>query len=212
MCCRFFIILAVTLAAALTVHVADGHVLRYHVNHSIYGDVGTYSNTIERTGDITTILTEAHFRVSLLGIVLHREDARREERWRANRLVFFHGVTTTNGRLLELTGVARGNSFVISSQGKTIIAPADVHPANPWSANFLRSDVMMRVDTGALEEVHMSAGAETSLTIDGATLRTREYEITGKTRYKIWLGEPQQVPIKFSVDDAGSEITFTLVR
>jgi Family of unknown function (DUF6134) len=208
----FLIVLAVTLVGALPAHAAAARLLRYHVNHSVYGDVGTYSNTIERTGDITTVLTEAHFKVSLLGIVLHREDARREERWRGNRLVFFHGVTTANGRPLELTGEARGNSFVISSRGQTTIAPADVHPANPWSANFLRSDVMMRVDTGVLEQVHISGGAEQNLTIDGATVRAREYEITGKTRYKIWLGETQQIPVKFSVDDAGSEVTFTLVR
>ena len=49
--------------------------LRYRVKHAIYGDIGTYSNTVDQTGDVTTVLTEAHFKVSLLGIVVHREDA-----------------------------------------------------------------------------------------------------------------------------------------
>jgi hypothetical protein len=216
MCGRFVVVLAILLAVALPADnvaaVRVTQVLRYRVNHSFYGDVGTYRNTIARTGDTTTVLTEAHFKVSLLGVVLHHEDALREEHWRGDRLIFFHGITTENGHPLELSGEARANSFVISSRGAAIVAPANVHPANPWSANFLDSDTMMRVDTGALEQVRISGGAETNITIDGATLPTRRYEITGKTRYKIWLSESQRVPVMFSVDDAGGEVTFTLVR
>jgi outer membrane lipoprotein-sorting protein len=79
-------------------------------------------------------------------------------------------------------------------------------------ANFLSSDTMMRVDTGAIEPVRVSGGAETSVTINGATLRTRQYEIDGKTRYKIWLSGPEQMPVMFSVDDDSGEVTFTLAR
>jgi hypothetical protein len=73
--------------------VPAAEVLRYTVKHAIYGDIGTYSNIVERRGDTTTVLTEAHFKVSVLGIVLHREDAQRQERWRDGRLIFFHSVT-----------------------------------------------------------------------------------------------------------------------
>jgi Family of unknown function (DUF6134) len=191
---------------------AASHVLRYRVKHVTYGDIGTYSNTVEQTGDTTTVLTEVHFKVSLLGIVLHREDAQRTERWRGDRLVYFHGVTTKNGQPLELRGEARGDSFVIASPGGMVTAPADVHPANPWSANFLGSDTMMRVDTGAIEAVRVSGGRAASITIDGATLRAREYEIDGKTRYRIWLSEVEQVPVMFIVDDDSGEVTFTLAR
>jgi hypothetical protein len=93
------LVLALLLAAPPpgdTAAAPAAQVLRYHVKHAIYGDIGTYSNTVEQTGDTTTVLTEAHFKVGLLGIVVHREDAQREERWRGDRLVFFHGVTTKN--------------------------------------------------------------------------------------------------------------------
>jgi hypothetical protein len=212
---RFLLILAgllVVLPADDGAAVPAARVMRYHVSHAIYGDIGTYSNTVEQVGDTTTVLTDAHFEVSLLGIVVHREDAQRQERWRGDRLVFFQGVTTKNGRPLELHGEARGDSFVIVSPTGTAAAPADIHPANPWSANFLGSGTMMRVDTGAIEPVRITGGAETNVTIEGATLRTRRYEINGKTHYKVWLSEAQQVPVKFSVDDDSGEVTFTLTR
>lgn len=191
---------------------AASHVLRYRVKHAAFGDIGTYSNTVEQTGDTTTVLTEAHFRVSLLGVVLQRQDARRTERWRGDRLIYFDGVTTKNGQSQELHGEARGDGFVIASPRGTVTAPADVRPANPWSANFLGADTMMDVDTGAIEPVRISGGEAASVTIDGASLRTRAYEIDGKTHYKIWLSEAEQVPVMFSVDDDTGLVTFTLAR
>jgi hypothetical protein len=188
------------------------HVLLYHVEHVTYGDIGTYSNTIERTGDTTTVTTEAHFKVSFLGIVLHREDSKRTERWRKGRLVYFHGVTIKNGEKVELQCEARGDNFIIASPSGTIAAPADVHPANPWSANFLDSRTMMRVDTGMVEKVRVTGGEAASVTIDGATMDTDEYEIDGATRYKIWLSDADKVPVMFSVDDDSGMVTFTLAR
>lgn len=213
---RPFLAVAGLLAALLTddgaAVSATSHVLRYHVAHATYGDIGTYSNTVEQSGDTTTVLTEVHIKVSLLGIALHREDAQRTERWRGDRLIYFHGITTKNGQSLELQGEARGDRFFIASAHGTATAPADVHPANPWSANFIGSDTMMRVDTGAIEPVRVSGGEATNVIIEGATLRTREYEIDGQTRYKIWLSEAGQVPVMFSIDDDSGVVTFTLAQ
>jgi hypothetical protein len=192
--------------------VPTAEVLRYTVKHAIYGDIGTYSNVVERSGDTTTVRTEAHFKVSMLGIVLHREDADRQERWRDGRLISFHSVTVTNGRKLEVSGEAEGDRFVIASPRGAVAAPADIHPGNPWSANFIGSDTMMRVDTGAVEPVHVSGGGETLVAVGGAKLPAREYEISGRTHYQVWLSEPQQVPVKFTVDDDSGVVTFTLAR
>src|SRR5579871_6202940 len=90
--------LLAALPAADGAAIPAAEVLSYRVKHAIYGDIGTYRNTIEQSGDTTTVLTEVHFKATLLGIVVHREDAERQERWRGGRLVFFHGVTTKNGR------------------------------------------------------------------------------------------------------------------
>ena len=127
-------------------------------------------------------------------------------------MVSFHGVTIKNGQRLEVQGEARGDGFIITSPRGTFTAPANIHPANPWSANFLGSDTMMRADTGVVEPVRVSGGNAASVTINGEALRAREYEIDGKTRYKIWLSEADQVPVMFSVDDDSGVVTFTLER
>jgi hypothetical protein len=183
--------------------------LIYRVDHSLFGDIGTYSNTVETSGNMTTVLTKAHFRVRVLGLVMHREDATRTERWNGGRLVYFHSVTNKGDGPIEVTGEATASGFVIRSPKGTFTAPAAVHPANPWSPNFLASRTMMRVDTGTIERVSISGGGEAPVKVDGQAILAREYEVAGSTRYRVWI-DGRGVPVKFSVDDASGKITFML--
>jgi hypothetical protein len=204
-------LLAGGLAHAGTTAPADSHEFLYLVHHSLYGDIGTYSNKIEKQGDTTIVRTEAHLKVSVLGISLHNEDSARTERWQAGRLMSFHGVTNKNGHELELTGQAEGNSFVISSPQGTVTAPATVHPANPWSANFLATRMMMRVDTGEVVPVHISDGVDVVVKIDGEPVAAREYQVDGVEKYKVWLDD-HNVPVMFDVHDGSGVVTFILTK
>ena len=183
----------------------------YRVSHSTFGDIGSYSNTVEPGRDGTTVQTRAHFEVSLLGLKMYHEDAARTERWQGNRLVSFHGVTDKGDGPVEVKGEARGSDFVITSSQGTITAPASVHPANPWSANFLGSNTMMRPDSGRIEQVRIGSGQETTVKIDGATIPAVKFEVDGSTKYTVWL-DGRGVPIKFVADDDTGKVTFTLAK
>jgi hypothetical protein len=183
--------------------------LVYRVTHAVFGDIGTYINTVEPDGTGTLVLTQVHFDVRMLGVRVHHEVAQRTERWQGDRLVAFDGVTDKGHGPVEIKGVARGNRFEITSPQGTIEAPATVHPANPWSANFLRSNVMMRVDTGRVETVRVSGGEPTAVTVGFHTVAARKYDIEGSTKYTVWL-DRRGVPVKFVADDNSGEVTFTL--
>jgi hypothetical protein len=185
--------------------------LHYRAEHPVFGDIGTYTNTIELTGDTTMIRTSVHIRVTALGLVLHREDAERTERWKDDRLVDFHGSTTINGEIIEVKGEARGESFIITSPLGSVVAPAAIRPSNPWSSGFLNSTAMMRTDTGKVEQVRISGGAAALVKIDGTSVWTRKYQVDGTIRYKVWI-DPQNIPVMFTVDDGSGEISFILTR
>ena len=51
--------------------------LRYRVHHSVFGNIGTYTNMVQTAGDVTMVRTSVHFLVTMLGVALHREDADR---------------------------------------------------------------------------------------------------------------------------------------
>jgi hypothetical protein len=183
----------------------------YRVSHSVFGEIGSYSNTVEPSRDGITVETRVHFEVSMLGVRMYREEAERTERWQGNRLVSFHGVTDKGNGPAEVKGEARSNGFVISSSLGTVTAPASVHPANPWSANFLGSNTMMRPDSGKIEQVRIGGGQETTVKIDGATIPAVKYEIDGNTRYTVWL-DGRGVPVMFLIDDDTGKVTFTLAK
>jgi Family of unknown function (DUF6134) len=183
----------------------------YQVSHSKFGDIGSYTNTVEPTRDGITVQTRARFEVKMLGIRMYREEADRTERWQGNRLVLFRSVTDKGNGPAEVKGEARGNNFVISSPQGTITAPSSVHPANPWSPNFLRSNTMMRPDSGKLEQVRIGTGQETTVKLDSGTVPAVKYEIDGATKYTVWL-DTHGVPVKFLVDDDTGKVTFTMTK
>ena len=161
--------------------------------------------------DGATVLTRAHFEVSMLGVRMYREDSESTERWQRNRLVSFHRVSDKGDGRAEVKGEARGDNFVITSPRGTVTAPAAVQPANPWSANFLGSNTIMHPDTGRVEQVRVSGGEQTTVKIDGASISARKYDVDGKPRYSVWL-DARGVPMMFAIDDDSGKITFTLSK
>jgi len=184
----------------------------YQIRHSTYGRIGTYTNSVETTGDRTTVTTEGRIAVSILGIVLYRQDFDRVERWVGERLMSFQGLTTTNGRAFEVKGEAKGKNFAVDSPNGSFMAPAMVRLANPWSADVLKGEMMLTPDRGQLEDVKVNPGEVTELAIKGAKVRARRYEIarvTGERRYEIWL-DAEGTPVMFNVNTRRGMVTFTL--
>lgn len=186
--------------------------LVYQVQHSRYGNIGTYSNAVDKTGETTTVNTEAHIKVSILGVVLYRQDVSRQERWNGERLVAFHGVTTVNGKAYELNGTAEGDRFVMMSPEGPIVAPASVRLANPWSPDVLRGNTILTPDRGRIETVQVKGGEETSVAINGRQTATKRYEINrldGTKRYEVWL-DNRGTPVMFTTYNQNGTVTFTL--
>jgi hypothetical protein len=212
---RMFVIsllLGLTLIESMPAFSASPERMVYRVQHSRYGNIGTYSNAVEKTGNVTTVTTEAHILVSVLGVVLYRQDIARQERWNADRLVGFHGVTTVNGKPYELTGSADGDRFVLMSPDGPIVAPASVRVANPWSADVLRGDTILTPDRGRIENVQVKGGEEISLAINGRATQTKHYEINrldGTKRYEVWLDD-RGTPVQFTTNNPNGMVTFTL--
>ena len=184
----------------------------YQVHHSRYGDIGTYTNSVEKAGDTTTVTTDAHIQVSLLGIVLYRQEAQRQERWNGNRLVSFHGVTTVNGKAMEMTGAAQGDQFVMMGPEGDIIAPASVKLANPWSPTVLSGKTLLTPDRGRMEDVEVKGGEQAMVAINGKQTRAKRYEIDrldGQKRYEVWMDD-SGTPVKFITYNPNGTVTFTL--
>ena len=185
--------------------------LVYRVQHSEHGDVGTYTNTVEKSADATTVNTQGRIKVSVLGIPAYSQSFDRVERWKGSRLVNFHGVTTENGKRTEVNGAAEGDHFTLRTSAGAVAAPANVKPAKPWSDVLLSADTILTPDEGRVEKVRVSGGEAAPITINGRSVGTRHYRIQrseGK-RYEVWL-DGEGVPVRFADISPKETVTFNL--
>lgn len=197
-------------AASGSAHAAP-QIYTYRVIHATYGEIGTYTNVVDRTGDETHVDSEMHLAVKILGITVFRQEARRSEYWRDQRLVSFDGVTVTNGDKIEVRGEARDGGFAIITPKGTYLAPADIHPSNPWCAMVLNADVMMSTRTGKVEHVQVRGGEEQSVALfNGSTQRLHQYEIISDRHQFVWLDD-RGVTVAFRTEENGSDVDFVLV-
>jgi len=201
--------IAIGVLAAGALPASAAQTYSYVVEHPTYGDIGTYSDTIDQSGDTLRIDTKLRIAVKVLGIVMHREEADRTELWRGNRLVSFHGVTTINGKSIEIHGEARDNGFVITSPSGTVVAPANVYTSSPWSTRLPNSGVIMSTKTGKVETVRNFGAEQTRVPFLGSEVPVRHLQILTDNHQDVWL-DHAGVPVRFRTEVAGTPIDFKL--
>jgi len=204
-----FLLCILLLAAALRPASAAPLTYEYRVKHPTFGNIGTYTNIIERTGDGVRVQTIVRIAVKIFGATVYREQADRMEQWKAGRLVYFHGTTQKNGRRIDVTGEARDGQFVITGPEGTYIAPADVQPPNPWSIDCLKSDTMLSSITGKIYPARITDQGEDTVTVGGQPHRARKYEVDTDRPHLVWFDE-SGVPVMLQSVEHGDTVRLTL--
>jgi hypothetical protein len=187
----------------------------YTIQHPTYGDIGSYVDRVERGPDGWRIETTVRILVRALGIVVHREEAKRSQVWRDGRLVRFDGVTTTNGKTIEVRGEAQGDRFVLAAPDGPVTAPADIVVSDPWQATRsgagTGSATMLSTKTGRITTVQSSGGGTALLSVHGVDVPVRHFSYASDKAQDVWLGE-RGIPLQFRTIENGTPIDFTLSR
>ncbi len=183
----------------------------YEVEHPTYGNIGTYTNTVFRSGDNVEVKTEVHIAVRVMGIRLFHQDADRTEEWEKGRLVSFESDTDDNGKKIDVNGKAQDGGFVILSPLGKIAAPPQVHPSNPWAAQVLDTDVMMSSKTGKVLPVTVKNTGETAVTFDGKTMKLHQFFVDSDKHQVVWVDD-EGVVQAFQTEEQGTHINFVLKR
>ena len=210
----FLCMLLAALFAAPHQASAEAYQLTYKITHSKYGDIGTYSNTINTEGPNTIVTTQSKISVKVLGIVAHKESSDRMEKWNGDRLVSLHSVSNVNDKQTTIDGTAQGGQFAIMTPSGSTMAPALVRVANPWSPKTMNGDTILTPDDGIVHKVQVSAGEDTMVAVNGQNVAAKLYDIDfigTKKRYEVWF-DSSGIPVKFNQIDADGTVTFTLTN
>ena len=188
---------------------AGQQVYTYLVLHPIYGEIGTFTQAIDRNQEATRI--DAHLRVAvtLLGVVAYREESDTTEVMRGNRLVSLQSVTDKDGRHLEVHGEAQGDQFMVHATTGSYAGPATMLPSDPWLLRRTGDEIVVSTSTGRMVRVQVSGGDYDMVPLNGASVTARHFVVNGDKRQEVWL-DNREIPIMFRTVEDGTPIDFVL--
>ncbi|MDR3511473.1 MAG: DUF6134 family protein [Caulobacteraceae bacterium] len=185
----------------------------YSVNHSHYGDIGTYERTIDQTGGVIRARSRLLIAVKMMGMVVHRERDDQTEVWRDRRLVSFNSVSDTAGQHLAVSGEASAGKFLITSPSGTTTAPADVAAADPWGLDHVGRGQAVSIKSGKVEQVDVTGGQPERIVVGGVAMQARHFSASTAAqpdKWDVWI-DRDGVPVKFRSREGKAMVDFTLV-
>jgi hypothetical protein len=188
---------------------AGQQVYTYSVVHPIYGEIGTFTDTIDRSAEATRIEARLRVAVKLLGVVAYREESDTTEILHGDRLVSLQSVTNKDGRHLEVHGEAQGHQFLINCTIGSFSAPGNISPSDPWVLKRTGEEVVVSTSTGRIVHIQISGGDYDIITLNGGPVSARHFVVSGDKQQEVWL-DSREVPIKFRTVEDGTPIDFVL--
>lgn len=208
---------AMAIAGALGLSVVGGvapalagqQLYTYSVVHPIYGEIGTFTDMIDRSPEAVRIDARLRIAVKILGVVAYREESDTTEVLRGSRLVSLQSVTDKDGRHLEVHGEAQGDQFMVNATAGSYAAPATIAPSDPWLLKRTGDELVVSTTTGKMVNVQISGGEYDTVSISGASVPARHYIVNADKRQEVWL-DSRDIPIKFRSVENGTPIDFVL--
>jgi hypothetical protein len=188
---------------------AKPQVYTYTVVHPIYGDIGTLTDTIDRSADATRIDSHLHIAVKLLGIVVSRQETDITEIMHGDRLLSLQSVTEKDGRHFEVHGNAQGDQFVVNAPDGSFTGPATITPSDPWVLKRTGEQTVVFTDTGRITDMHISGGDYETISVNGASVSARHFVVMGNKRQEVWF-DSREIPVMFRTVENGTPIDFVL--
>ena len=201
------IVLSVIVGAAPAL--AGQQVYIYSVVHPFYGEIGTLTDTINRSPEVMRIDSRLRIAVELLGIVVYREKSDTTEIMRGDRLVSLQSVTEKDGKHLEVHGEAQGDQFVVNATAGSFTGPATTAPSDPWVLKHTGEGPLVYPSTGRIISAHVSGGDYEAISMNGASISARHFAVMGENREDVWL-DNQGIPVMFRTVEDGTPIDFVL--
>lgn len=184
-------------------------VYTYAVRHPFYGQIGTFTDTIDRKPETMRIDGRLRVAVKLLGIVVYRQDSDITAVMRDDRLVSLQSATKKDHELLEVRGEAQGDQFVVNATAGSFAGPANSLPSDPFVLKGTGEGTMVFTDTGEIISVQVSGGDDAMVSVNGTSVSARHFIVEGVTRREVWI-DNRGIPVKFRVVDKGTAIDFVL--
>lgn len=188
---------------------AGEQVYVYAVMHPSYGRIGTRTDTVDRSADAMRIDSRLRVAVTVLGVVVYRQQNDLSEVIQGDRLVSLDSVTDRDAKHLVVHGKAEGDRFVVDSTLGSSSGPATTAPSDPWAIDGTGPRTLVYTSTGRIADALVSGGQQETVSLNGGPVSLRHFVVNGTNRQDVWL-DSKGIPILFRSFESGTPIDFIL--
>jgi hypothetical protein len=181
----------------------------YTIVHPYYGDIGTLTDTIDRSPDRMRIYSRLRIRVEVLGIAVYSQVSDTTVIMRGGRLISLQSVSEKDGQHLEVHGQAQGGLFVVNGTAGPSTGPGTTTPSNPWLLKSTGEGTLIYPVTGKIAMARVSSGDNEMISVGGKPVAVRHFGVDGDNHEDVWL-DARGIPVMFRTIEDGTPIDFML--
>jgi hypothetical protein len=148
--------------------------------------IGTLKISFARDGDRLVATSNYSIKIKLLAIVLYRYDKRMVETYENGRLVAYQTDIDDNGTKSQVSVTRDGENLAIVHPKGELTAPVGIYPSTYWPTATPGLTQMIDSSDGILLNVKIAETATEDLAIDGRTVKTKRYTMSGDLEREIW--------------------------
>ncbi len=151
--------------------------------------IGYHKFDVRREGSVTTVQSEADFKVRFLFFTAYRYRHEYREVWDGNCLAELRSSTDDNGKPLAVYGGLSAGGFDISAdQGRRRLESCVMSFAY-WNPAILGQDALVNAQTGEYVPVTVRMSGEQPVSVDGQLVAARRFDLTAEDKQiAIWYG------------------------
>jgi hypothetical protein len=152
--------------------------------------IGAHDFAVERHGEETDVVTEAHFRVKAAFISLYQYDHQDHEVWHNGCLARLSSHTRDNGKSFTVQGDLKGDAFEVQGSRGAATLPACISTFAYWDQRFLTERRLLNSQTGEFQPVILMRDGPQSVTVRGQTIPAQRYSLHApKLDIELWYSD-----------------------
>jgi hypothetical protein len=174
--------------------------------------IGFHRFRLESVDGAHRLLSEARFRVKVLGFTVYDYTHRSDELWREDCLRRIDASTDDNGKDLFVRGSARGESMRLESHAGTTNLEGCVMTFAYWNPGILGQDRLLNVQTGEYLQVDVRRLGAGTLDIRGDALPALRYRLdTDVGDIELWYSDDRDWLALSSTTQGGRQLHYRRV-
>jgi hypothetical protein len=151
-------------------------------------EIGTRDARIVHNGNSVDVLNVTRIQVKVLFITVYRRQENLSELWIDDQLHRFSSQIDNNGDSYSLNVVRTENGKLhVDRPAGAYEAPKNALPATFWHERVVRTNALIHVMRGRLQQVKSTFVGTEPIKIGESTIEARRYRMTGDERVDLWF-------------------------